>query len=439
MIISNQKINHKNYIFKYLLSAFGIVLNCLTTGYIFAQVTAPPDFIFNSRIKFAHIYQKGSNQTIPVIELNSDQQMRIEFDDLLQETNRYSYRVFHCNYDWSPSGLNFMQYMTGFESFEIFDYKLSTNTTYPYTHYWFDFPNEYMRPVISGNFVLQVFESDHPENILFQRRFMMVDKKLMIDAKVRYASNVELRNTHQEIYFTIINSGLMIQDFNNDLKVVIMQNNRWDNIIENVAPQFISGNKYIYNYSSGETAFPAGNQYRFLDLKSLMVPMGAVQKITTDRGKFHVLMQPELNRKYMNYLFRPDINGRFAIYNQDTYNTSIDPDYAYVYFSVPTEEPYDKDIYLSGGFSFGELLEEYKMTYNPNYRMYELKTLLKQGYYNYLFLTKSKKEKEGKTEDIEGDFAETENDYTIFVYVREAGDVAHKLAGISFINSMNNR
>lgn len=426
-------------------SLYSLLANCFVLSYLIyfplaSQSPLRPDYVYVPYIRFPEIYRDGAVQTMPIIELNSGQRLRIGFDDLNQGTQRYSYQVIHCNYDWTPSDLVFLQYMTGFETYEIFDYKFSTNTTQPYTHYWFYFPNENMRPTIPGNYILRVFKTDQPDETIFTRRFMVVEQRIGIDAKVRYASNVQLRNTHQEVYFTLNTGGLTIQDAYNDLQVVIMQNNRWDNIKHDIPPQFISPGRYIYNYANGETAFPAGNQYRFLDLKTLMLIIEPINKVLIDQGKYHILLRPDIIRTYRNFQMLPDINGRFVIYNQDTYGTNIDPDYAYVYFSLPAEFPFDEgDVYLTGGFSFGLLLDQYKLQYNEKYRTYELVTQLKQGYYNYMYVVRNKKTGESITFLTEGDFAETENDYTILVYVRQPGDQTHKLYGVTHINSLKDR
>lgn len=419
--------------------SFFIFVTFLLSSGLFAQ-QMPPDYIYEPNIRTVDIYQEGSDQTMPVLELYGKQSLKISFDDLNQETKRYAYEVIHCTYDWKPSDLMFVQYMQGFETYEIFDFKLSTNTTQLYTHYWFYFPNEYMRPTLPGNYILRVFDADDRDHVIFTRRFWVVDNRVMVDAKVRYASQVQIRNTNQELYFTIKTGGITIQDAYNDLKVVMMQNNRWDNVKYDVSPQYISNNQYIYQYTTGETSFPAGNQYRFLDIKTMMLVVEPINKILLDNGKYYILLRPEILRTYLNFQMRPDINGRYAIYNQDNYNVSIDPDYAYVYFSIPAEEPFEEgDVYLTGGFTFGEILPTYRMEYNTKYNMYELVTQLKQGYYNYQFIVKPKGKTEGLTYPIEGDFSETENDYTIFVYIRQPGDLSHKLVGISYINSLKDR
>ncbi len=429
---------NSKYLNNLLSSCF--IVTCLLIKQATSQIPILPDYIYVPYIRFPEIYKDGAVQTMPIIELNSNQRLRIGFDDLNQGTERYSYQVIHCNYDWTPSDLVFLQYMNGFENYEIFDYKFSTNTTQPYTHYWFYFPNDFMKPTIPGNYIMRVFKTDNPNETVFTRRFMVVEQRVGIEAKVRYASNVQSRNTHQEVYFTLNTGGLTVQDAYNDLKVVIMQNNRWDNIKYDFPPQFMSPGKYVYNYATGETAFPAGNQYRFLDLKTLMLIIEPINKVLIDQGKYHILLRPDIIRTYRNFQMLPDINGRFVIYNQDTYGTSIDPDYAYVYFSMPADFPFEEgDVYLTGGFTMGQLLEQYKMQYNEKFRMYELVTQLKQGYYNYMYVVKNKITGESITSLTEGDFAETENDYSIFVYLRQPGDPAHKLYGVSHINSLKDR
>ena len=39
----------------------------------------------------------------PVIELNGNKAININFDDLTHEYHRYVYRVEHCEADWTPS------------------------------------------------------------------------------------------------------------------------------------------------------------------------------------------------------------------------------------------------------------------------------------------------------------------------------------------------
>lgn len=425
--------------FKRLILLMFPLFLCLPYG--LAQfVPRQPDYVYRNNIRFVEIYREGADLTQPTIDLHSSQKLLIQFDDINQDTKNYSYQLLHCTYDWKVSDLLPMQYMQGFESYQIFDYELSNNTTQLYTHYWFTFPNEYMKPTISGNFILKVFETDNPDAVIFTRRLMVIDDKVAVSGKIRYASNVSLRPTHQELYFTLNTAAVVIQNVYDDLKVVITQNNRWDNAIYNLKPQFITNGSIQYNYQSGESAFPGGNQYRFLDLKTLRLIKEPILEVDFRNDNYHILLRSDLPRSYRNFQMTNDINGRYVVYNQDTYGTGIDPDYAYVYVSLKMDEPLENgDVYLTGGFTFGELLDQYRMEYNEQYQTYELVTMLKQGYYNYMFAYKKRGESYGDVTPIEGSFAETENDYTIYVYLRQQGELSHKLVGISYLNSMKDR
>jgi hypothetical protein len=59
------------------------------------------------------------------------------------------------------------------------------------------------------------------------------------------------------------------------------------------------------------------------------------------------------------------------------------------------------------------------MKWNDSKSAYESKLLLKQGYYNFIYLVKDANAREseiGMTADIEGNHFATDNLYTIFVY-----------------------
>jgi len=419
----------------YILIALGATLKLNSQTYIF------PDYVYQSNIKFPEVYKVGSDQSNNIIELNSNQTLLFQFDDWDNDLKNYSYQVIHCNPDWTVSDLVHMQYMQGFESYNIFDSHFSQNVTQMYTHYQFTFPNEFMRPVISGNFIMKVFDTNDPDKIAFTRRFMVVEPVLSFkEAKIRFASGVDLRNTHQELYFTINTENVVVQDYVNDFNVNIIQNNRWDNAIIGLSPQFISNGEVRFNYTNGESSFAAGNQYRFIDIKTLQLISEPIVDIKIDQGKYHIRIREEVLRNFRNYQNRPDINGRYTVYNQDGFTTSIDPDYATLYFTLPNNDVYrGKDIYMIGSFSFGQMVDQFKMNYDEYRDVYWLAAPLKQGYYNYMYVVKDNKTNQGDVTLIEGSYAECENDYTIMVYCRRPGDITHKLIGYKYLNSLMDR
>jgi hypothetical protein len=69
------------------------------------------------------------------------------------------------------------------------------------------------------------------------------------------------------------------------------------------------------------------------------------------------------------------------------------------------------------------------MTYNYEEKCYEATLLLKQGFYNYLYVFAGSGGDKGDPSVIEGNKWETPNEYLLLVYHREPGDITDKLIG----------
>ena len=77
-----------------------------------------------------------------------------------------------------------------------------------------------------------------------------------------------------------------------------------------------------------------------------------------------------------------------------------------------------------------------ELFYNDESGLYEAQILIKQGFYNYQFVTLDTTGN-FSNHDIDGSFYQTENDYTILVYYRKIGDRYDSVIGIGEANSRN--
>jgi len=99
-----------------------------------------------------------------------------------------------------------------------------------------------------------------------------------------------------------------------------------------------------------------------------------------------------------------------------------------VHFELPMDPPlYGEDIYLFGDLSVGQFPPTHRFQYNAITHRYELELLLKQGYYNYVLLTRPEKARgrndipsllahPGSWDTLEGTSALNENQYTVIAY-----------------------
>ena len=392
----------------------------------FEQIITYENQIMKPNIKTVLCHKKEEELSLGIINLGSNDKLLISFDDLNGDRKNYSYTIIHCNSDWTPSDLMKSEYIDGFTEEHISNYTFSFNTIQKYTHYQFEFPSTNIKPILSGNYIFKIYEENG--STIIYKRFMVLDTKLHIDANVRRATLAENRNTKHEIDFTITHPNLVIADPFTDIKVHIKQNNKEDNAITDLIPQFVRNDELIYDYEDGNT-FWGNNEFRHFDFKSLRYQSDRIKNIEFDSTYNHVYLFNDKRRPFDRYSINPDINGCFLIVSQEGWESSIEADYAFVYFTLPMDNISYGDLYLLGAFSDWQLKEDFKLKYNTDRKQYEKNVYLKQGYYNYHYALNDTSTDRVDVSFIEGTHYQTRNDYYIYVYYRAIGDRYDRFVG----------
>jgi hypothetical protein len=127
------------------------------------------------------------------------------------------------------------------------------------------------------------------------------------------------------------------------------------------------------------------------------------------------------------YMFRRDLNGRWFPENRDIQGSDLRAEYINVTFTLQTEEQYDGDVYLIGGFSDWQPLPRFRLSYVAEKKGYQLTALLKQGYYDYMYAWVPKGGGPFDLARFEGNAMETENEYLFLVYHRPFGQLYDRL------------
>jgi hypothetical protein len=370
---------------------------------------------------------------VPIINLGSTESLKLSFDMLDPQNEFLNYSLIHCDRNWMPSDLQPMDYVNGNTMGEITDFKFSTNTYQTYTHYSLNFPTDEMAITKSGNYILKVFRNFDEEDILLTRRFMVVDIQTKISTSIRSATVPEYRFSHQEVDFSVKYLGFDIPNPFLDVHVTILQNNSWNNAIENLKPQFVNNNELSFNYEN-ENLLPGTNEFRFFDIRSLRFFSNNVIKKYIDSVQ-NVVLRPEESKAYLNYVRWIDYNGKRDIFNSDGMNLVEDGDYALVHFNFKSNNLQDMgDVFVYGELTDWQLKDKFKMTYSSELNMYTCPVLLKQSYYNYHFVLRDKQGNIDYT-FTEGNHQETENDYTILVYHKNVFYGYDEIIGLAYRNS----
>ena len=377
------------------------------------------------------IFKGNTGDQFPVTALGEP--VHLEFDDLLATEQDYYYKIIHCNYDWTPSSLLKSQYLQGMDNERITDYSNSYSTLQPYSNYKLAIPNENTRLKVSGNYILEIYDSYN--ELQFSRRFVVFQDRVKVGATIKRSRDFNYLNEKQVVQFSINTNGFPLSNPNKEVKIAIIQNYQWPLAITNIPPQYILGNELVYKYDK-ETAFFGGNEYFNFDTKDVRAPSSSISRIALKDLYNHYLFT-DYFRDDRPYTYYPDINGDFVIRTLQGEDYATEAEYTDVHFSLPyTEKIGLNEVYVYGKYNNYALDEGNKMTYNGNTGNMEATIRLKQGFYNYKYVMDLQ---DGSIDmnTISGNFHFTENNYLILVYYRNFGEVYDSVIGIGSANSRN--
>lgn len=384
----------------------------------------PPDFI--KTITF-----KGSTSQAQLPVLRLGEPFSLEFDALTGNEEDFYYKIEHFNFDWQPSQLVKGEYLKGVDNVRIINYLNSLNTYQIYSHYDLNIPNQQTRGLLkSGNYMITVY--DDYDEVMFSRKFMLVEDIVSVGVQPKRTRNFETINEKQIVNIKINSGGLSLNNPLETIKTLVIQNNNLKTAIKNLKPQFTVGNELIYRYDE-EASFWAGNEYLNFETKNVRAANLGIQFIDL-KDLYHSYLFRQISRKNRPYTWNPDINGNFQISAVDVNTLDTQADYTLVHFRLREQEFANKDVHVFGNFNNFEIEEMTRMIYNRESGDYECIIKLKQGFYNYKFVTV---DFDGNIDEgaISGNFWQTENNYKVLVYYRDLGARYDRLIGSGEANS----
>lgn len=411
-----------------------LLLTCLFSLVCICSMQAQPGRtnIFKPSIHTIQLRVDNSAENFPVITLGGKETLELSFDDLTHEYVRYTYKIEHCDYEGNMSDELFdSDYLYSVADEEVIDnYQPSTNTTVLYNHYSLTIPNARMRPLLSGNYRITVADEDDEGNArkAFECYFAMVDKRVGIYAQCSTDTEIDHNDSHQQLSLRVDCSNLTLRNPNNEIKLLVMQNRRFDNAIIGVPPTAQNGNNLLWEHSR-KLIFDAGNEYRKMEILSTRYPGMHGESVKWFAPYYHYTIMTDYPRK--NYLYDEDHNGLYVTRYEGVGNADTEADYVLAHFSLdmPQLDNKQASIYVNGRWTTG-LTSAYKMRYDDNLQQYVADILLKCGYYNYMYLcTTNDETHKGYTNPVEGNYFQTENEYDLLLYYKPTGSRYWQLVG----------
>lgn len=444
-------------------------IGTLCLSFVWTCLFAQPNFEnvdkkYDSQIGAITFHYPGRYFSYPLVTMNSNEILKLTFDDFSPDLRYFSYRILHCNQDWTVSDIPVLNYLDGYETDEIENNNLSFNTRAEYTSHTLFVPNQNMQLKLSGNYILQVWNDDTNEPVL-SRRFMVVENRVRVIPQIQAPAVVDKRRSHQQLRFNVSMDNYPISNPEREVSANILQNGRWLDARKDIKPRYSRGEVIDFDYV-GDFLFEGGNEFRLFDTRSLKFAGPQIFNIEYYTDGFVVKMNRDLPRFRMPYANYSDLNGEFAVVNGDDPRTAmrgrtsgidstaniqaqlqtaeterleenaLTADYCTVeFFLEKSYELYDRDVYILGAFNAWQLTEENKMEYRENGYYGEIE--LKQGLVDYLYVTTPKGKKNIDIGEIEGSFFETRNDYLVLIYQRSPIDQHDRIIGHKIFSSFN--
>ncbi|MBX2896191.1 MAG: DUF5103 domain-containing protein [Cyclobacteriaceae bacterium] len=359
----------------------------------------------------------------PAVAPINNQNLVLEFDDLIAQRSNYYVRIVHCNYDWTKSNLQDLEFLNDYNEYAITDYDVSTNTSVPYIHYYFDVP----AVKIPGNYLLVAYRENNQNDLLLSKRFMIYTNEIALSLDNQNQGLGTLRVSNQQLNFKLNYAKVDVVNPMESIKIWVRQNQRWDNARGEIKPSFIREDRreLEYRFFDQTNQFMAGNEFRFVDFRSLNFPGQNTGRLDRSQRPFHLSVLTDKTREGQAYAQYRDMNGNFVIDNRDNRDPQLSGEYVFVTFTLASP-PLPGNVHIMGALTNWDRTAASRMDYNRTTNAYEKTLFLKQGWYDYQYWLEGANQNSFK---IEGSHFETENLYEVFIYYRPFRPQADLLVG----------
>ena len=373
-----------------------------------------------------------------MLTLNTDLRLQLEFDDLDGGVKNYYYSYQLCDYNWQPVNISPLEYIKGFIQNRIVTYRYSSYALTKYTHYQAILPERGSVPTKPGNYLLKVFLDGDTSKTVFTKQMVVLDVKSAVLGNVVQPAMAQYFTTHQRLRFSVVMNSNDAFSIAQQVRAVVVQNNRWDKAIKDIKPTFVRNKNLEFNMEN-TIMFPAGKEWRWLDLRSFRLQSDRVDSANYGKTSTDIYLKRDGDRSAQRYVYFPDLNGAYHITTYETINPLWQADYATVNFKFDPAggRPLNnKKVYLVGGFTNFLKSPRWEMKFDEAQQAYTNAAFLKQGYYNYTY---EAVDNDGNITEFEGNYWETENVYTILIYYKSFTDRWDQLIGVGKVVTRTDR
>ncbi|RNC85591.1 MAG: DUF5103 domain-containing protein [Balneola sp.] len=364
------------------------------------QLKAPPS------IKGVQLYRKGNQASLPIIELNSENKLILEFDELTTLSGQFIIQFSHRNQDWSKSGLPDPWIMEGINELVLFGGEPNRTNRPNYFHYSLEFPTREIEFKVSGNYLLHVLDYNSGTE-LFSLPFFISEQEGEQVHQVETLFNQGQNGQALDQLFGEYRYPDFVEFPQFNLSYTFTQNRFWGQSRKADQYSFTNEGETEFHISRGN-AFPASFDFTSLNLSELSLQNPSIFSIDPTAIPTEVILKDD----FLNFLSDPSptFNAEFGLPDK-----SLLARYSEVSFRLNTGgNTTINDFYLIGDFNQWSISDREKLRYNRELGVWETKLLIKEGNYSYKYVTL-----EGKEIDpilLSDSITKRDQEYVSFVY-----------------------
>jgi len=388
--------------------------------------STPPEnqFIVPGQIKFSDLvysiklHRKGSPLSAPILELNGSQQLQLSFDLLEFESRQLSISFTHHNPDWSRSGLAEDFYKEGYYTLMLPFGQVSRTDRPDYRAYEYDFPNEEINFLVSGNYMLSVEDTDSG-NLLFRLPFFVTENEGNIISQVENITVPRREGRISHVPSSIFETPDYITTPQFDMEFYYVQNQFWGRA-KKADELDVS--------TPGEVQFEIARDNSFVGDYEFQIL--AIPELTQQNPDVLEYDPSEIPPRIV--LFE-DVQGftasrtRIPLSNLSGFDKSLNARYANVHFRFDTDEQLtgDSKMFLVGDFTNWAIRSDFRLRYMPETDQWQTNGIIKAGNYAYKYVIIQNNEIMDLT--LDDSFTRSRQEYHALAYYRDPNRFYYRL------------
>ncbi|MEP1150148.1 MAG: type IX secretion system plug protein domain-containing protein [Balneola sp.] len=388
------------------------------------QLPAPSSF------QSIQLYKKGNSNNPPIINLNTNDKLVLEFDELTSISGQFRITFEHFDQNWNPSNLPEAWFIDGFNEINVIGGEKNSLSKPSYFHYKTEFPNRDTKFLASGNYMLHVFDYSSNKK-LFSLPFFVTEQLGKITSNIETVYNSGQNFSSIDQLFSVYQYPSEVEFPQFDLSFEFVQNRFWGNSTSTQTFDVTTPGSIRF-YTPRDESFSSNFDFIPLDLTQFNINIDKIENWQPEFTPPRII----LKRDVLNFSA-----SSTELYRSNFGKPSSDRDAAYAEvnfrFSANSLNSKNPNLYVAGDFNAWRITENSKLRYDKIQDVWTAKLLIKEGTYRYKYFRKSNSSTSANGLPINDTSATRTQEYISFVYYKDPIKNYQRLISYNLFRSIN--